>query len=117
MPATCPEVMRAMVAAFDTGDVGEAAAVVHPGYLDHQGLPGERPISGIDGFVHVVETARSGYDDLSVSVVDLIEGSDWAAARIAWHGRLPSGAIVRHETIDIIRVEAGKAVEHWGGRS
>jgi len=117
MPATCPDVLRAMVAAFDTGDLREVATVVHPEYLDHQGLPGERPICGVDGFAHVVETARSGYVDLSVSVVDLIEGSDWVAARIAWRGRRPSGEVVRRETIDIVRVEAGKAVEHWGARS
>lgn len=29
--------MRAMVAAFGSGDVSELANVVHPNYVDHQG--------------------------------------------------------------------------------
>lgn len=40
-PASAGDVMRAMVRAFDTGDVSRIDAVVHPAYLDHQGLPGE----------------------------------------------------------------------------
>lgn len=70
-----------MVAAFDTWDVDELDEVVHPDYLDHQGLPHIRPIRGVDGFRQVVEVARSGYDDLRVNIVDLIEGVDRAAAR------------------------------------
>lgn len=74
--------MRAMVAAFDTGDVDELDGIVHRDYLDHQGLPHIRSVRGVDGFRQVVEVARSGYDDLSVDIADLIEGVDRAAARL-----------------------------------
>jgi predicted SnoaL-like aldol condensation-catalyzing enzyme len=115
--ATPTEVMRAMVAAFNTGEVSDVAAFVHPEYLDHQGLPGQRPITGVDGFVHVVRTARSGYVALSVTIEDLIESLDRTAARIAWSGLRSSGEMTQRETIDIVRVEAGRAIEHWGGQS
>jgi predicted ester cyclase len=111
------DVMRAMVAAFDTGDVTQIEEVVHPEYLDHQGLPGERPITGVDGFIHVVGVARKGYTELSVTVEDLIDGADRVAARLAWNGVRLSGETTRRETIEIVRVESGRAVEHWGGHS
>lgn len=115
--ATAADVMRAMVAAFDTGNVSQVEWVVHSEYLDHQGLPDERPITGVDGFIHVVGVARSAYTDLSVTVEDLIEGDDRAAARLAWKGVRRSGETARRETIEIVRVEAGRAIEHWGGHS
>jgi predicted ester cyclase len=106
-----------MVAAFDGGDLEPVAGIVHPDYLDHQGLDGQRPVVGIEGFAHVVRTARSAYAELSVEIVDLIEGADRAAGRIVWDGVRASGEHVRRETIDIIRVADGRAVEHWGGVS
>jgi hypothetical protein len=68
-------------------------------------------------FAHVVETARYAYAELSVSVVDLIEGADRAAARIVWDGVRSSGERARRETIDIVRVVEGRAIEHWGGQT
>ena len=107
--------MRAMVAAFDTGDLDRVAEFVHEDYLDHQGLPDLRPVRGVDGFRHLVEVARTGYSDLSVEVADLLEGEDRCAARLVWRGIRPSGDRTQRETLEIVRVEAGRAVEHWGG--
>ena len=109
--------MRAMVAAFNTGETGGSGAFVHPDYVDHQGLGDERPLLGVDGFKHVVQTARAGYSELFVTVADLIEGPDRVAARLIWTGTRPSGDAVEREGLDIVRVEAGRAIEHWGGRS
>ncbi len=88
---------------------------MHPDYLDHQGLGGE-PIHGPAGFATVVAAARRRYDRLDVVVEDLITGPDRAAARLLWSGIQPSGEVVRRETLEIIRVDEGMAVEHWGGR-
>jgi len=109
--------MRAMVAAFDTGDVDELDEIVHADYLDHQGLPHIRPIRGVDGFRQVVEVARSGYKNLSVDIVDLIEGVDRAAARLVWSGVRRTGEATERETLEIVRVDTGRAIEHWGGHS
>ena len=109
-------VMRAMVAAFNTGDVYDAAAAVHVDYVDHQGLGGA-PMRGPTGFAAVVAAARSGYEELEVTIEDLIEDGDRAAARLRWSGIRSSGTRVDRETLEIIRVEGGKAIEHWGGRS
>jgi predicted ester cyclase len=85
------DVMRAMVAAFDTGEVDDVRTYVDGSYHDHQGLPHIRPIEGPDGFQLVVEMARGGYEDLSVEIADLIEGSDRSAARLIWSGVRSSG--------------------------
>jgi len=111
------EVMEAMVAAFATGALDAVADLVHPDYHDHQGLDGQHPIRGIDGFAHVVRTARAAYAELSVTIADLVEGRDRAAARLVWTGVRSSGEVVERETIDIVRVTDGRASEHWGGQS
>jgi predicted ester cyclase len=114
---TPAQVMLAMVAAFDTGVLSTIAEAVDPDYLDYQGLDGQRPIVGIDGFAQVVKTARSDFAELSVTVADLIESTDRVAARILWESARPSGEAVEREPIDILRVVGGRAIEHWGARS
>ncbi len=105
-----------MVAMFSSGDVSKVQAVVHQDYFDHQGLGGE-PVRGPSGFAKVVAAARSSYASLEVTLQDLILADDRAAARLQWYGTRLDGDVVRRETIDIIRIEHGKAVEHWGARS
>jgi ketosteroid isomerase-like protein len=110
------DVVRAMVAMFNTGDVVDVEAVVAPEYFDYQELL-SGPISGPAGFARVVEAARQGFVELEVTIEDLIVGVDRAAARLRWLGLRRSGESVDRQTIDIVRVENGKAVEHWGARS
>ena len=58
-----------------------------------------------------------GYEELDVTVADLIPGPDRVAARLVWSGVRRSGEIARRETLEIVRIESGKAIEHWGGHS
>ena len=51
-----------------------------------------------------------------MTVEDLITGSDRVAARLQWTG-VRHDAKVTRQTLEIIRIEDGMAVEHWGGRS
>ena len=110
------EVLEAMVAMFASGDPSAAAAVIAEDYLDHQGL-GAGPMRGVDGFAHVVRTNYAAYAHQQVSIEDLFGVSDRAVARISWRGRRHDGEGVNRETIDIVRVAEGRAVEHWGARA
>ena len=111
------EVISAMVAAFDTGCVDDVSAFVDDGYIDHQGLHGEE-VRGAAGFVRVVHAAGVViWDALAVGIEDLIEDGDRAVARLRWTGTRPTGEVAERETIEIVHVRAGRAVEHWGGRS
>lgn len=109
------EILQRMVAMFDSGDLSALEATVHPDYVDHQGLDGE-PMRGRAGFAEVVTTARAAYEDFAVTVEDLIEGADRAAARLRWRGRRDGGDLVEWETLEIIRLADGLAAEHWGGK-
>jgi predicted SnoaL-like aldol condensation-catalyzing enzyme len=114
-PVVATDVLKAMVEMFASGDPSAAAAVVAEDYLDHQGL-GSGPINGIDGFALVVRTNHAGYKDQEVSIEDLFGVEDRAVARIRWRGQRHLGEYVDRETIDIIRVAEGRAIEHWGAR-
>lgn len=64
----------------------------------------------------VVAAARSSFTTLDVTVEDLIPGADRAVARLQWAGLRPDGQVSR-QTLEIVRIEDGMAIEHWGGRS
>lgn len=110
------EVLEAMVAMFASGDPSKAATVVGADYLDHQGL-GTGPIRGVDGFAHVVRTNHATYETQEVCIEDLFGVADRAVARIRWRGRRRDGEVIDRETIDIVRVNRGRAIEHWGGQA
>jgi predicted SnoaL-like aldol condensation-catalyzing enzyme len=112
-PATTA--LRRMIAAFNTGDISVIDEFVADAYIDHQGLRGVE-IRGLDGFSRVVAAARSGYESVRVVVEDLFGEGDRAVARLRWLGERPDGSLVERETIEVVRVADGKAVEHWGAR-
>ena len=107
------DVMTAMVAMFASGDPSDAADFVDVSYLDHQGL-GDGPLRGVDGFAFVVRTNFASYQHLDVRIEDLFATGDRVAARISWEGRRTDGEHTVRQTIDILRVVHGRAVEHWG---
>jgi predicted ester cyclase len=104
-----------MVAIFASGDLSDVGSVVAEGYIDHQGLAGEE-CSGTDGFRRVVTAARGAMLDLEVDIRDILSDGEKAAARLHWHAMTSAGVIIDRETIDIIHVKDGKAIEHWGLR-
>lgn len=113
---TAADVMKAMVQAFVTGDLSEIEAVVHPDYVDHQGLR-EVPITGQEGFRQVVTAARATYAELDVTIEDLLVDGPRVAARLRWKGkRIEDGATLTRDTIAILRVADNRAIEHWGVR-
>ena len=109
------QVLLRMIEMFATGDTALVAEVVADDYVDHQGLRDLR-IEGPVGFAEVVKAARIGYATLSVEASDLVADGDRVAARLHWHGETLDGTTVRRETLDLIRVSDGRAVDHWGAR-
>ena len=109
-------VMRRMVAAFDTGDAHDCHEYVAASYLDHQGHGGV-PLHGPEGFQQVVRAAhRSTAPQLSIE--DIFGDETRAVARVRWRFTAPGqGDPIERETIEIIRVEGGQAVEHWGAEA
>ena len=92
------------------------------GYTDHEeALPGQPP--GREGVRFFVSAMREAFSDIRVDTFEpvLVDG-DLEAARAVFTGThqgellgvAPTGKKVKIETIDIVRVEDGKVVEHWG---
>ena len=100
---------------FATGDPSGASELVAVQYLDHQGL-GHGPLRGINGFSEVVRTNHAAYEHQEILIEDLFGNLERAVARIRWRGRRHDGEEIDRQTIDIIRVANGRAVEHWGAR-
>lgn len=105
-----------MVGAFISGDTHDCHEYVSASYLDHQGRHGS-PLRGTEGFELVVRAAhRSCAPRLSIE--DVIADETRAVARILWRFPEPGHEdYVERETIEILRVEDGRAVEHWGAES
>lgn len=108
-------VMRRMVAAFNAGDARDCGEYLSPTYIDHQGRGGV-PLHGLDGFREVV---RAVHRDTTpeVWIEDIVAEESRAAARLRWRFGAPGQGGVERETIEMIRVEEGLAVEHWGGEA
>jgi predicted SnoaL-like aldol condensation-catalyzing enzyme len=107
------DLVARIIKMFSTGDTSAAASVFATEYLDHQGL--DEPVKGPGGFEQVVAAARRPYEDLTVNIVDVVAEGEKIAVRLRWNGR-HGGTIVVRETIDLLRLENGKVVEHWGSR-
>ncbi len=103
--------MQRIVEMFATGDLSGVDALIAAGYIDHQGLEGIE-IRGPEGFNRVVRAARSAFPDLQVDVEDLIAEGDRVVARLRWRGTQSTGERIERETIDIVRVLDGQAIEH-----
>lgn len=99
---------------FATGDASAVGALLSATYRDHQGVGGGELIGPAE-FRRVVAIARGGYDELDVRVEDVLIDGDKVAARLRWTGKR-GGRTVERETIDILRIQEGKAVEHRGAR-
>jgi predicted SnoaL-like aldol condensation-catalyzing enzyme len=112
-PGEHKALMQRIVALFATGDLSSVDVVIAAGYTDHQGL--ERiEIRGPEGFSRVVRAARCAFPALQVDIEELIAEGDRVVARLRWRGTQSTGERVERETIDVVRVANGQAVEHWG---
>ncbi|MEV7647567.1 ester cyclase [Arthrobacter sp. NPDC089319] len=91
-------------------------------FTDHEEpMPGQP--AGLDGIRFYVNTFRSAFPDIRVKAIEptMVDG-DLEAAQVVLagthHGELmgtaPTGNTVEFSGIDIIRVQDGKVVEHWG---
>jgi hypothetical protein len=105
-----------MVTAFASGDVHDCDEYVSTSYRDHQGRGGV-PLPGPEGFRQVVRAAHRNTTP-QVFIEDMISDETRAVARIRWRfSSTDEREGVERETIDIVRVEGGMAVEHWGAES
>ena len=108
---------------FNQGNLEVAEELIAPNVIEHQRQPGITPdAAGPELVKQIARFFRSAFPDLYISVNDLVAEGDRVVARVTISGTHqgemmgipPTGKRVEIGSIDIIRFEAGKAVEHWG---
>jgi predicted ester cyclase len=112
-------VHRLLGEVFSGGDDGLVDELVSTRFVEHQnGVQGTGP----EALRGLVRGLRSSFPDLRLDIEDIVAHGDkvWVRARATGTdtggvaGRPPTGAKVEIDVIDIVRVEAGRIVEHWG---
>lgn len=106
---------------WDKGNPDAVELFAAEGFLRH-GRPGTEPLDRT-GQIERLKSFRTAFPDISVEVDDAITSDDYIAFRSTMRGThrgklmgiAPTGRQVTVQLVDMIRVEAGKFVEQWGG--
>lgn len=106
---------------FNQGNMPAVDEILAPGFVEHEELPPGIPRDR-EGVKQLTGMLRSAFPDFKASIEDVIAGGDKVVIRMVWNGTHkgefmgipPSGNSISVEVIDIMRLEGGKVVEHWG---
>ena len=101
------------------GDPDAANELLAPGFVLHVPLPCSPGIQGID---EVVTACRAAFENLNVTVEDMLAEEDRVAARFTargihkgpFMGLPPTGKPIVMTGIEIFRLERGRIAELWG---
>lgn len=77
----------------------------------------------LDGQKQRIAAFRSAFPDIRIAIEDVFSEDNYVIFRSTMHGThqgvfqgiQPTGKTITVSLIDIIRVEHGKFIEHWGG--
>jgi predicted ester cyclase len=106
---------------IERGDEEAFRALVAPTFVNRTAAAGVSP--GPDGLLHTFERVlRPAFPDLRVEIHDQVAEGDRVTTRKTIHGThrgdllgiAATGRAVAIDVIDIVRLEHGRYVEHWG---
>lgn len=114
-------VRRLIQEAFNEGRLDSIEALLAPDFVEHQSMGPGAP-KGRDAPKAIVSSLRRGFSDFHLEVEDSALRGDTVWLRLRgtgthdgpFMGRAPSGRRVSVMVFDVMRVERGKIVEHWG---
>jgi len=110
--------LRLIDESFNRGDTSVIDEIVAADLKEHQrGNSG-----GPDGVKELVAVLRTWFPDFNMAVRDTAAVGDMVWARFTASGtnlgpvmgKPPTGKKMAVDVIDIVRIEGGKIVEHWG---
>jgi steroid delta-isomerase-like uncharacterized protein len=107
--------------AFNRGNLSLADELLAPDFVEHEELPPGIP-AGREGVKVLASMLRSAFPDFKATIDDMIAEGDKVVMRQTWTGThkgefmgIPAtGKRVSFGVIDIVRIDGGKCVEHWG---
>ena len=109
---------RVIEEGFNKGNLQALDECFTPQVIEHQfDMP-----STLEGMKGSVSYLRDTYAPFSLTIEDMVEDGDMVWARMTGRGtdskglmgRPPTGRSFAIAVIDVVRIENGKIVEHWG---
>jgi predicted ester cyclase len=102
------------------GDTTVVDSFIAENFVEHQQMPGMPP--GPAGLKAFIMAWHGAFPDLQMTVNDMAADSDkvWIYSTMSGTmkgplmGMKPTGKAFRIDGFDLVRIENGKAVEHWG---
>jgi steroid delta-isomerase-like uncharacterized protein len=122
MTDTAESIVRRLIGeSFNAGNLEVVDAITSPDLVEHQDF-GPGHAAGAAGVRAVVESLRRAFSDFHLAIEDLVvDGSNVWLRMVAtgthtgtFMGRPPTGRAMRINVFDVIRIEDGRMVEHWG---
>jgi predicted ester cyclase len=103
---------------FNRGNLAVVDELVAPGAREHQ--RGSK--DGIEGTKGTIRYLRSAFPDFKITIDEVVVSGDkvWARQKGggtnlgSFAGHPPTGIKAFIDVIDVVRIEDGKIVEHWG---
>jgi predicted ester cyclase len=103
---------------FNQGNLAVVDELVSQGAHEHQ--RGAR--DGVEGTKDTIKYLRSAFPDFKITIDEVVVSGDkvWARQRGggtnlgSFAGHPPTGIKAFTDVIDLVRIEDGKIVEHWG---
>lgn len=114
------EGVRTFMAGMARGDTTVVDSLIAENFIEHQTMPGMPPgTAGLKAFITAWHTA---FPDLQMTVNAMAADSDkvWVYSTTSGTmkgplmGMKPTGKSFRADGFDLVRIENGKVVEHWG---
>ena len=114
-------VRRLIEEGFNAGDLSAVDDLIPPSFVEHQNFgPDHAP--GAEGAKAVIVSLRRAFPDFHLAIDDLVVDGDTVWLRMTgtgtndgpFMGHAPTGRQMRTDVFDVLRVENGRIVEHWG---
>ncbi len=114
-------VRRLIEEVFNGGDMSMVDELMAVDFVEHEELPPGMP-PGREGAKVLTAAMRSAFPDFKATIEDMIAEGDKVFVRLTWSGTQagefmgipPSGRQFAVGVFDVMRIEDGKFVEHWG---
>jgi ketosteroid isomerase-like protein len=118
------EIVRALIAAWNAGDIEALIADAHPELVYHPRAdePDPSPHVGRDAFERLVYGFVDSFSEVTFEVLELIDAGDHVIASTVLHAVLhgqgsASGAGVSDKYVFVYKLRAGLIVEGWEYRT
>jgi predicted ester cyclase len=93
--------------------------LIHPGYIEHNPVPGQLP--GSTGIKVKLTVMRQAFPDLFFTLEEIVGEGEVVAVRYYWEGTntgvfmniAPTGKKVTVKGMDFYRIKDGCIAEHW----